>query len=131
MNRFSGGQVVQVANPDPFARPVLRSPVLHTPGWLILAVQAVRLAWRLIRFAVRHPLADLAVIALLGSWRWLGWPGPLTLAVLAVTVCVTWRIRWPASWSRLIASPARGRWRRWHYQHRWPAVMVVAGLAVP
>jgi hypothetical protein len=27
----SGEQIVQVTNPDPFAKPVLRSPVLHTP----------------------------------------------------------------------------------------------------
>jgi hypothetical protein len=32
----------QVNNPDPFAVPVWRSPVYHTPGWIITIVQAAR-----------------------------------------------------------------------------------------
>lgn len=42
MSSFSGDQVAQVSNPDPFAVPVWRSPVLHTPGWIIAVVQIAR-----------------------------------------------------------------------------------------
>ena len=41
LSPFSGEQIVQVANPDPFAKPVLRAPVLHTPIWMIATAQAV------------------------------------------------------------------------------------------
>jgi hypothetical protein len=35
MSSFSGQQLAQVDNPDPFAPPVWRSPIYHTPGWVI------------------------------------------------------------------------------------------------
>ena len=59
VNPFSGEQIVQITNPDPFARPVLRSPVLHTPVWMIAVAQLARLLWRLVRFIARHPVASL------------------------------------------------------------------------
>ncbi len=58
MSSFSGDQIAQVNNPDPFAVPVWRSPVLHTPGWLIAVAQLVRGLWALLRFLARHPVAD-------------------------------------------------------------------------
>ena len=42
MSAFSGEQLAQVDNPDPFALPVWRSPVYHTPGWVITIVQLAR-----------------------------------------------------------------------------------------
>ena len=36
---FSGQQLAQIDNPDPFAPPVWRSPVYHTPGWVITIAQ--------------------------------------------------------------------------------------------
>jgi hypothetical protein len=53
MSTFSGDQIAQVNNPDPFAAPVWRSPVLHTPGWVIAIVQDFRLARRVLLFAAR------------------------------------------------------------------------------
>ena len=37
-------------------------------------------------------------------------------------------MRWPGSFSRFIGSPARGKWRRWHYQRHWLAVLTIARL---
>src|SRR5207248_1689509 len=42
MAAFSGQQLAQVDNPDPFAPPVWRSPIYHTPGWVILIAQLGR-----------------------------------------------------------------------------------------
>ena len=56
MSAFSGEQLAQVDNPDPFAPPVWRSPVYHTPGWVITIVQLARLLAALVRFLVRHPV---------------------------------------------------------------------------
>jgi DNA segregation ATPase FtsK/SpoIIIE, S-DNA-T family len=130
LSPFSGEQIVQVTNPDPFAKPVLRTPVLHTPVWIIACVQLVRLIWRLLRFLARHPLADLIVAALALAWRYLGWPGPVTIAGTLVAATLTWRLTWPASWTRHVAGPTRARWRRWHYNRCWTSVMTISGLAV-
>ena len=54
---FSGEQIAQVNNPDPFAAPVWRSPVYHTPGWIIAIVQLARV-----------------LRALIGSWSGIRWP---------------------------------------------------------
>jgi S-DNA-T family DNA segregation ATPase FtsK/SpoIIIE len=130
ISAFSGQQLAQVNNPDPFAIPVWRSPVYHTPGWLITLVQLVRLLWALARFVARHPLLDLAVVVLAYTWSLVGWPGTLALVFTAAVVLVVWRWRWPGSFARLVAGPARCRWRRWHYRRHWIAVLTVASLAV-
>jgi len=130
VNSFSREHNVQVTNPDPFAKPVLRSPVLHTPLWVVAAAQLFRWLWRLGRFLARHPVADAIAAALFLAWRGLGWSGPLILAAGIAAAAVTWRLGWPASWSRHVAVPMRGRWRRWCYQRRWTAVMTISRLAV-
>src|SRR5262249_59865177 len=38
--------------------------------------------------------------------------------------------RCPASFTRRVATPARGRWRAWHYRRRWTPVMTIGRLAV-
>jgi DNA segregation ATPase FtsK/SpoIIIE, S-DNA-T family len=126
----SGEQIVQVTNPDPFAKPVLRSPVLHTPVWIIACAQLVRLTWRLLRFLSRHPVADLIIASLVLAWRYVGWPGAASIAGTLIAAAVTWRLVWPASWTRHAAGPTRARWRRWHYRRSWAAVMSIARLAV-
>jgi S-DNA-T family DNA segregation ATPase FtsK/SpoIIIE len=130
LSQFAPEQVVQVSNPDPFAKPIMRSPVLHTPLWIIAGAQACRWIWRILRFAARHPLADLIIAALAVAWRFLGWPGPVILAAGLVIGAVAWRLAWPASWARMVAGPIKARWLRWHYQRQWPAIMTISRLAV-
>ncbi|HEX3388956.1 MAG TPA: FtsK/SpoIIIE domain-containing protein [Streptosporangiaceae bacterium] len=129
MSTFSGDQIAQVNNPDPFAAPVWRSPVYHTPGWVITVVQLWRLLAAVVGFIARHPVIDLAALALAGAWYLMGWPGAVVLVLTVVAVLVAWRHWWPGSFARFIASPARGKWRRWHYQRHWAAVMTIGRLA--
>ena len=77
--------------------------------WMIATAQLFRLLWRLIRFIVRHPLADLIAALLVMAWRLAGWPGPV-IAVAARSPCGRRRggWRWPASWSRLVVRRRRG-----------------------
>jgi DNA segregation ATPase FtsK/SpoIIIE, S-DNA-T family len=130
LSPFSGEQIVQVTNPDPFAKPVLRSPVLHTPVWMIATAQAFRLLWRLAKFLARHPLFDVVTAVLVLAWRALSWPGPVAIVAVLLGAAVTWRLGWPLPWTRLVAVPARGRYRRWHYCRQWPAVMTISRLSV-
>jgi DNA segregation ATPase FtsK/SpoIIIE, S-DNA-T family len=130
LSPFSGEQIVQVSNPDPFAKPILRSPVLHTPLWMIAAAQLARLLFRLLRFLARHPVATLTVAVLAVTWRYVGWPALVALTAALIAAGITWRLAWPGSWSRLIAVPARCRLRRWQYQRSWVTVMTVSRLAI-
>jgi DNA segregation ATPase FtsK/SpoIIIE, S-DNA-T family len=130
VNGHSGNHNVRATVPDPFARPVLRPPVLHTPLWAIAGVQVTRWLWRLVRFLARHPVVDFLAVALFLAWRSLGWPSPVILASVIAAAAVAWRLAWPASWFRYIAAPMRGRWRRWQYLRYWTAVITISGLAV-
>jgi DNA segregation ATPase FtsK/SpoIIIE, S-DNA-T family len=125
---FSGQQLAQIDNPDPFAPPVWRSPVYHTAGWVITIVQLCRALFALAKFLARHPMLDLVLAAEAFAWRLAGWPGPVVLTSTVTTVLVIWRLRWPESFARFIGSPARGKWRRWHYQRHWLAVLTIAHL---
>lgn len=122
LSPFSGEQIVQVANPDPFAKPVLRAPVLHTPIWMIATAQAFRLLWRLIRFIARHPVLDVLVALLVMAWRWLGWLGPVIVLAVITMAAATWWLRWRDTWNRLVilragalGCPALSGQRIWSY----------------
>src|ERR1022692_3449930 len=116
MSTFSGEQITQVNNPDPFAPPIWRSPVFHTPGWIIALVQLWRLLAAIIGFILRHPLLDLAAGVVAVTWLNLGWPGLVLLAVVVPgTLALWWRWR-PGSFARFIARSVLGKWRRWPYR---------------
>ena len=125
----TGSQVAQLRNPDPFAVPAWRSPVYRTPFLLVAAVQAARLAWRLLRFVLRHPAGVAGGLAAVLAWRLIGWPVLAAAAVGVAGVLAVWRWRFPASFSRLVAAPVRSRWRAWQYRRRWSAVMTIGRLA--
>jgi len=130
LSPFSGEQIVQVTNPDPFAKPVLRSPVLHTPLWMISIAQLARLAYKLLRLMFRHPVITLMLGALCASWWRFGWPGPVALTMALCAGSVLWWQRWPDSWSARVAEPMRGRYRLWHYKRQWAALMTVSRLTI-
>jgi S-DNA-T family DNA segregation ATPase FtsK/SpoIIIE len=129
MSTFSGDQIAQVNNPDPFAVPVWRSPVFHTPGWVITIVQLFRAVKALTLFLARHPLATLTAAALGLAWYRFGWPGPVTLTASITAMLATWWCRWRASFRRQVFGRVRGKWRRWHYQRHWLAVMTIGRFA--
>jgi len=128
-DRVRGEQYAQVDNPDPFAPPVWRSPVYRTPEGVIYLVQLLRLLWRLAWFLIRHPLLDAAAGVLLLIWHADGWPGLAALAAGLAAGLTGLRLWQPAWFSRLVAHPARNRWRWWRYRRRWQPVLGIAGLA--
>jgi DNA segregation ATPase FtsK/SpoIIIE, S-DNA-T family len=125
----TGSQVAQLRNPDPFAVPAWRSPVYRTPFLLVAGVQAARLAWRVLRFVIRHPAGAACALAAVLAWRLIGWPVLTALAVGTAGVLAVWRWRFPSSFSQHVVAPARGRWRAWQYRRRWGAVMTIGRLA--
>jgi S-DNA-T family DNA segregation ATPase FtsK/SpoIIIE len=126
----TGEQLAQVYNPDPFARPVWRAPVYQTPAAIIALVQFVRLLAWLVRLAARHPVATALVALLAFIWVNTGWAGLVALVLAAAALLAGWRYFWPLSFTRWLATPARGKWRRaWCYGRRWMAVLMIADLA--
>ncbi len=125
----TGDDIAQVRNPDPFAVPAWRSPVYRTPLWIVAIVHFVRLLLWLVRFLARHPVLVSAVIVSVLIWRVTSWLGLVVLAASMTGLLALWRWRFPASFSRFIATPARGQWRAWHYRRRWAAVMTIGRLA--
>ena len=77
--------------------------------------------------ATRWPTLTAAVLVLAVVPVRLAWPGHPRRLIAAVLAA--WRWRWPASFARLVCRPVRGKWRRWHYQRHWAAVMTIARLA--
>jgi S-DNA-T family DNA segregation ATPase FtsK/SpoIIIE len=125
----TGDDIAQIRNPDPFAVPAWRSPVYRTPLWIVAIVHFVRMIVWLVRFLFRHPVLVLAAVIGVLMWQVTGWLGLVVLAVSIAAVLVLWRWQFPASFSRLIGTPARGQWRVWHYRRRWAAVMTIGRLA--
>jgi S-DNA-T family DNA segregation ATPase FtsK/SpoIIIE len=97
--------------------------------WIVAIVHFVRMIGWLVRFLFRHPVLVLAAVIGVLMWRVTGWLGLVVLAVSIAAVLAVWRWRFPASFSRLIGTPARGQWRAWHYRRRWAAVMTIGRLA--
>jgi DNA segregation ATPase FtsK/SpoIIIE, S-DNA-T family len=129
LKRPVAGQLAQVDNPDPFARPVWRSPVYETPWAVIWIVQLIRLLWRLTWFVLTHPILDAVAAVLVYDWLWLGWPGLIALVLLVTSALVGLRLLSPAWFTRLVGSHTRNRWRLWFYRRRWHAAMTLVGLA--
>jgi len=129
MRYVTGEQLAQVDNPDPFASPVWRSPVCRTPEPVIWLVQLIRLAVRVLWFAVRHPLAGTIAGLMAVTWLRAGWPGLAGLAGAALTALVLLRLIRPAWFARLVSGPARNRWRWWSCRRHWHAVLTIARLA--
>ncbi len=118
MRDFTGEQIAQVDNADPFAAPVWRSPVHRTPEWVIWLVQLVRLLVRVIWFLIRHPLLDVAAGLVILTWAKAGWPGVAILANVTIGV--------PGDAAAVAAGlvrPARHR--------AGPVPVAVAGLPAP
>jgi S-DNA-T family DNA segregation ATPase FtsK/SpoIIIE len=129
MRNVTGEQIAQVDNPDPFASPVWRSPVYRTPEFVIWIVQLLRLVIRVAWFVLRHPLVDAVAGLVALIWVHAGWPGVAVLAVIVAAALVVLRVAWPGWFARLVAGPARCRWRWWFYRRHWHAVMTITRLA--
>jgi S-DNA-T family DNA segregation ATPase FtsK/SpoIIIE len=122
--------VMVPATSDPFESPKWAPPVWHMPPALVLVVNLLRSLVALVLFLVRHPVA--ATVA--GGLGWLvyiaGWQPLAWLAGLVSFGLGCWAgFGWP-SFLRLVARPARARWRHVVvYRRNWRPVMVMSGLA--
>jgi S-DNA-T family DNA segregation ATPase FtsK/SpoIIIE len=110
------------------ATSLLVPPVRLTLG-AVLAVNAGRVAARLLAQAWRHPGTSSSVAVLVCSWIVLEPIRLLGVVLLAVLALVGWRLAHAASFARLLRDPVLARWRGWwRYRRHWQPVMAVNGL---
>jgi S-DNA-T family DNA segregation ATPase FtsK/SpoIIIE len=89
----------------------------------------LRLIWRVLWFALTHPLVDAAVVLVFATWLGLGWPGIAGLTATGAAGLVGLRIMQPTWFARFVTVPVRDWWRWLFYRRRWKASMTLAGLA--
>ena len=131
LSPFSGEQIVQVANPDPFAKPVLRAPVLHTPIWMIATAQPSGCCGGC--SGSSPGIRSLTCSPPCSSWRGGGSAGPARSSSWPSSPRrpLTWRL----ALARLLDPARRGPGLvpgcgAGRYRGQWPAVMTISRLAV-
>jgi S-DNA-T family DNA segregation ATPase FtsK/SpoIIIE len=106
------------------------TPIVETPGIVVL----VSWIWRLTRFLVtlpfRFPVLVATVAVSFAAWWWLDWPGLAGLwATAAVSSLVWWRT-WPDSYRTWVTLRLLAWWRHvFVYRRHWQPVLVISGLA--
>jgi S-DNA-T family DNA segregation ATPase FtsK/SpoIIIE len=88
------------------------------------------LAW-VVRQIIRRWRTSLGLFAVLGWWRWLGWPS-LAISVVSVTaVLVGWRLADVMSFEWWVWRHLRAWWLRWTvYASKLPAWLHACGLSI-
>lgn len=108
---------------------LLTMPARHE-WYTVLAVNLSRLLARVLWWLVRHPLVVLVASAFVASLAGLGRTWTSVILVGLAVIGGAWWWRFPASFTRYIAAPLRGRWRPVTcYQRHWQPAMVMTRLA--
>ena len=106
------------------------TPIVETPGIVVLGSWI----WRLVRFLVSLPFRFPVMVACLAvsfaAWWWLDWPGLAGLwGGVAVAFLVWWRT-WPDSYRGWVTLRMLAWWRHvFVYRRHWQPVLVISGLA--
>nr|WP_036554815.1 FtsK/SpoIIIE domain-containing protein [Nocardiopsis sp. CNT312] len=106
------------------------TPIVETPGIVVLASWV----WRLVRFLatlpLRFPVMVASAAASGGAWWWLDWPGLAGLWTAALVVSLVWWRVDSVSFRRWVALRLLAWWRHvMVYRRHWQPVLVISGLA--
>ncbi|MFE6446215.1 FtsK/SpoIIIE domain-containing protein [Nocardiopsis dassonvillei] len=106
------------------------TPIVETPGIVVLASWI----WRLVRFLValpfRFPVMVSGLSVSVAAWWWLGWPGLTGLWGASSVVSLVWWRAWPDSHRRWVILRVLAWWRHVTvYRRHWQPVLVISGLA--
>ncbi|MEE2041731.1 FtsK/SpoIIIE domain-containing protein [Nocardiopsis sp. CT-R113] len=106
------------------------TPIVETPGIVVLGSWI----WRLVRFLVTLPFRFPVMVACLsasaGAWWWMDWPGLATLWGLASAVSLVWWRAWPDTYRTWVTLRLLAWWRHvFVYRRHWQPVLVISGLA--
>ncbi|WP_150241489.1 FtsK/SpoIIIE domain-containing protein [Nocardiopsis quinghaiensis] len=106
------------------------TPIVETPGIVVLASWI----WRLVRFLVtlpfRFPVMVTCLAVSVGAWWWLDWPGLAGLWATVSVVSLIWWRTWPDSYRTCVTLRLLAWWRHVAvYRRHWQPVLVISGLA--
>ncbi|MGW8439224.1 FtsK/SpoIIIE domain-containing protein [Nocardiopsis sp. NPDC055879] len=106
------------------------TPIVETPGIVVLASWLWRLVRLLMLLPLRFPVMVTTATTVVACWWYLGWVGLATLAgVLAVVSLIWWRT-WPGSYRYCVSWRLLAWWRHLAvYRRHWQPVLVISGLA--
>ena len=97
----------------------------------MLAINAGRLVVRGLDLLARHPVGAASWGAAYALWLLAGTTRLLLLAAAVAVALGGWALVHRSSFGRLVARPARGRWRGWWvYRRHWQPVMAAHGLTL-
>jgi S-DNA-T family DNA segregation ATPase FtsK/SpoIIIE len=106
------------------------TPIVETPGIVVLGSWI----WRLVRFLVTRPFRFPVLVATasvsFAAWWWLDWPGLAGLWGAAAVVSLVWWRTWPDSYRTWVTLRLLAWWRHvFVYRRHWQPVLVISGLA--
>ncbi|MEV2278982.1 cell division protein FtsK [Nocardiopsis sp. NPDC049922] len=106
------------------------TPIVETPGIVVLASWVWRLARFLLTLPFRFPVMVGSLASSAAAWWWFGWPGLAVLwATASVASLVWWRVR-PDSYRQWVTLRTLAWWRHvFVYRRHWQPVLVISGLA--
>ncbi|MDT0304241.1 FtsK/SpoIIIE domain-containing protein [Streptomonospora wellingtoniae] len=128
--KSAGATQVQPTAPVPAQTIRFSTPVVETPGIVVVAGFLWRLARLVVLLPFRFPAAVATVTASAGLVCLVGWLGLAVAWTLADVALLIWWRRWPKSFKALVARRVLAAWRwLWVYRRHWQPVLVVSGLA--
>ncbi|MBQ1083403.1 FtsK/SpoIIIE domain-containing protein [Nocardiopsis sp. B62] len=106
------------------------TPIVETPGIVVLGSWI----WRLTRFLVclpfRFPVMVACFAVSFAAWWWLDWPGLAGLWGAAAVSSLAWWRTWPDSYRTWVTLRMLAWWRHvFVYRRHWQPVLVISGLA--
>ncbi|WP_017590197.1 FtsK/SpoIIIE domain-containing protein [Nocardiopsis ganjiahuensis] len=106
------------------------TPIVETPGIVVLGSWVWRLVLLLVLLPFRFPVMVASITAVVACWWYLSWPGLAGLAGVLATVSLVWWRTWPGSYRCCVTWRLLAWWRHLAvYRRHWQPVLVISGLA--
>lgn len=106
------------------------TPIVETPGVVVLASWIYRLVRLVVLLPFRFPVMVASTTVVAASWWCFGWVGLAALVGVLATVSLVWWRTWPTSYRYCVSWRLLAWWRHLvMYRRHWQPVLVISGLA--
>ena len=106
------------------------TPIVETPGIVVLASWLYRLVRLVVSLPFRFPIMVTSAVTVTVCWWFFGWVGLAALVGVLATVSLVWWRLWPTSYRYCVTWRVLAWWRHLAvYRRHWQPVLVISGLA--